>query len=228
MSETDRFDALLMNIAQTQRGIEPLLDTVFSFLRRKTDFFSGATPEVIEETILKCVRKQAILAEKDQFHKKQQEEEKRKKRLAEEALKKKKKEEADRARAAAAVPAVEPPRFEEITDEDKQAPEQKVAASGEAEKKNEGGAGSAPEEGGDEEDDGPGKVLVQLSRHLRPALIRMPFFPILQHRSAMADKPTSTCGPRRCRKRRRISRFRTARNLAKLSLISARANSRLG
>ena len=36
-----RFDGLYLNVAQTTRGIEPLLDSVFSFLRRKTDFFSG-------------------------------------------------------------------------------------------------------------------------------------------------------------------------------------------
>ena len=43
MSSTDdeRFDGLYLNVAQTTRGIEPLLDTVFSFLRRKTDFFDG-------------------------------------------------------------------------------------------------------------------------------------------------------------------------------------------
>jgi CS domain/N-terminal conserved domain of Nudc. len=43
MSYTDdeRFDGLYLNVAQTARGIEPLLDTVFSFLRRKTDFFAG-------------------------------------------------------------------------------------------------------------------------------------------------------------------------------------------
>jgi CS domain/N-terminal conserved domain of Nudc. len=40
-SDDDRFDGLYLNVAQTTRGIEPLLDTVFSFLRRKTDFFSG-------------------------------------------------------------------------------------------------------------------------------------------------------------------------------------------
>jgi len=39
--DDSRFDGMYMNVAQTARGIEPLLDTVFSFLRRKTDFFSG-------------------------------------------------------------------------------------------------------------------------------------------------------------------------------------------
>ena len=39
--DDDRFDGLFLNVAQQARGIEPLLDTVFSFLRRKTDFFSG-------------------------------------------------------------------------------------------------------------------------------------------------------------------------------------------
>jgi len=37
----EKFDGLYMNVAQSARGIEPLLDTLFSFLRRKTDFFSG-------------------------------------------------------------------------------------------------------------------------------------------------------------------------------------------
>lgn len=39
--DDERFDGLYMNVAQTTRGIEPLLDSVFSFLRRKTDFFAG-------------------------------------------------------------------------------------------------------------------------------------------------------------------------------------------
>ncbi|GLE05628.1 hypothetical protein PINS_up014666 [Pythium insidiosum] len=78
MSDDERFDGLLLNMAQSQRGIEPMLDTVFSFLRRKTDFFSGASPQVVEETVLKALRKQAAIAEKEQYHKKQQEEEKKK------------------------------------------------------------------------------------------------------------------------------------------------------
>ena len=40
-TDDDRFDGLYMNVANTTKGIEPLLDTVFSFLRRKSDFFSG-------------------------------------------------------------------------------------------------------------------------------------------------------------------------------------------
>jgi hypothetical protein len=39
--DDERFDGLYLNVAHTTKGIEPLLDTVFSFLRRKTDFFSG-------------------------------------------------------------------------------------------------------------------------------------------------------------------------------------------
>lgn len=39
--DDERFDGLYMNVAQTARVIEPLLNTVFSFLRRKTDFMAG-------------------------------------------------------------------------------------------------------------------------------------------------------------------------------------------
>ena len=37
----DRFDGLYMNVANQAHGIEPLLDSVFSFLRRRSDFFAG-------------------------------------------------------------------------------------------------------------------------------------------------------------------------------------------
>lgn len=154
MSETDRFDALLMNIAQTQRGIEPLLDTVFSFLRRKTDFFTGATPEMVEETILKCVRKQAHVAEKDQLLKKQQEEEKRRKKAAEDALKKKKKDE------AAEKAAVESSRFEEIIEDEEPKP---AAVETKQPVKKEAAVADAvvadTDKEGDEEDSGPRTLL---------------------------------------------------------------------
>ncbi|CAI5740804.1 unnamed protein product [Peronospora destructor] len=115
MSEIDRFDSMLLTITQSQRGIEPLLDTVFSFLRRKTDFFTGAEPQVIENTILKSVRKQASLVEKDKIYKKHQETKKRQKkeasRKAAELEKKQKKDQEEEVKSLS--------RFEEITEDDK-------------------------------------------------------------------------------------------------------------
>lgn len=49
----ERFDGLYLNVAQTTRGIDPLLDTVFSFLRRKTDFFNGPNGQGTEAAIAK-------------------------------------------------------------------------------------------------------------------------------------------------------------------------------
>jgi len=45
LTTDDRFDGLYLNVANTARGIEPMLDSVFSFLRRKTDFFNGPSGE---------------------------------------------------------------------------------------------------------------------------------------------------------------------------------------
>ena len=39
------FDAVLLGLAQQHQGIEPLLDSIFSFFRRKTDLFVVQTPE---------------------------------------------------------------------------------------------------------------------------------------------------------------------------------------
>ena len=72
--EDDRFDGLYMNVANTARGIEPLLDTVFSFLRRKTDFFSGPPgqssdsdigTERAKEKVLQVLNKHAALYQAD-------------------------------------------------------------------------------------------------------------------------------------------------------------------
>uniref|UniRef100_A0A7S2AZP6 Nuclear migration protein nudC n=1 Tax=Octactis speculum TaxID=3111310 RepID=A0A7S2AZP6_9STRA len=61
---------MLLAIAQQSRGIEPLLDTVFSFLRRKTDFFTGASAKQIDETVLRLVHKHSDLSERTQSEKK--------------------------------------------------------------------------------------------------------------------------------------------------------------
>ncbi len=63
-----------------------MLDNLFSFLRRKTDFYSGASQEQIEELVLKVARKQSAIYQKDEA-------EKRKQKEKEELLKKKKAEE---------------------------------------------------------------------------------------------------------------------------------------
>lgn len=67
--DDERFDGLYLQVAQTTRGIEPLLDTVFSFLRRKTDFFAGppgaenGTQAAIKK-VQEVVRKHADLYQK--------------------------------------------------------------------------------------------------------------------------------------------------------------------
>jgi hypothetical protein len=117
MSAEERFDGMLLSMAQQQHGIEPLLDTVFAFLRRKTDFFSGASSEVTEQTVLKVLRKQAALSERESGSKaaqKAKKEEEHKKRIAAQKLKqeaeKKKKREAEKKKS-------EESTIEDVTDE---------------------------------------------------------------------------------------------------------------
>lgn len=52
-TNNDTFDGLYMNVADTARGIDPMLDTVFSFLRRKTDFFGGQDGKGTERAVTK-------------------------------------------------------------------------------------------------------------------------------------------------------------------------------
>jgi hypothetical protein len=105
MTEEERYDGLFMNVAQSARGIEPLLEQLFSFLRRKTDFYSGASKEQIETIVLNAVRKQQTLADDAA-------ELKRKEKVKQE-LAKKKKEEKAKAEAAAAAAAAKTANNEE-------------------------------------------------------------------------------------------------------------------
>ena len=84
MADDDRFDGMFLTIAQQAQGIEPLLDNLFSFLRRKTDFFAGASAEKIQEIVMIAIEKQAALANKAEIDKKvAAEKEKRRKELLE-------------------------------------------------------------------------------------------------------------------------------------------------
>ena len=69
-AHAERFDELLLNIAGQCGGIEPLLDTFYSFLFRKTDFFHvmqegdrmGFPDGVAEKILLHGFRKYMQLA----------------------------------------------------------------------------------------------------------------------------------------------------------------------
>ncbi|KAH9254577.1 hypothetical protein BASA81_007334 [Batrachochytrium salamandrivorans] len=87
--QDERFDAILLGLAQqishtNGSGIDPLLDVFFSFLRRKTDFFSGADENQIKTKLATHVAKQLTLTKEDQARaqKKLREQEERKKQAA--------------------------------------------------------------------------------------------------------------------------------------------------
>jgi len=69
MLEEERFDGMLLQFAQQCQGIDPLLDTVFSFLRRKTDFFTGAADDKAKQTVLRMLEKHQSLADKTNVEK---------------------------------------------------------------------------------------------------------------------------------------------------------------
>lgn len=54
----ERFDGVLLNIAQQSGSIDAILDTFFGFLQRKTDFFTGGQDEqAAEQLVLKYYKK---------------------------------------------------------------------------------------------------------------------------------------------------------------------------
>lgn len=108
MAEDDKFDGFLLNMAtQLEGGVPELLEKLFSFLARKTDFYTGGTQGEAEKMILDKFRKfEKIALEKQAKLKAEREEEERRRQ---ERLKKKKEEE-ERMEAE--------PRIKELTDEE--------------------------------------------------------------------------------------------------------------
>eukprot|EP01116_Phalansterium_solitarium_P019710 TRINITY_DN560_c0_g4_i1.p1 TRINITY_DN560_c0_g4~~TRINITY_DN560_c0_g4_i1.p1 ORF type:complete len:335 (+),score=151.00 TRINITY_DN560_c0_g4_i1:638-1642(+) len=107
MSE-GRFDGVFLSLAQQlQGGIPELMDVYFDFLRRKTDFFTGASNEVAKDLVLKAFNKHGDRAKTEAAEKK--------KRDDEISRKQKEKREAE---AAAQKASENQPRVMEISDEE--------------------------------------------------------------------------------------------------------------
>lgn len=88
----DQYDGILLAMAEKHRGGVPdFLHTLASFLRRKTDFFVGATREEWEKMLLKVFRKECEIAEAEH-------EVKMKKRAEQQRIKEEKEEEERAAR----------------------------------------------------------------------------------------------------------------------------------
>ncbi len=88
-SEEEKFDGLFMTAVQGSQGIENFYNNLFSFMRRKTDFFTAADKS--KDIVLKPLEHHLKIfsddKKKQELLKKKQEEEKKKKE-AEEAKKK--------------------------------------------------------------------------------------------------------------------------------------------
>ncbi|EEA06778.1 CS domain-containing protein [Cryptosporidium muris RN66] len=82
----DRFDGMLLNIAQGAEGIENFLDIVFGFLLRKTDFYTAMENSEVEKVLMRHFHKFQAMADEKRLEEKQRMlkiEEERRKHMAE-------------------------------------------------------------------------------------------------------------------------------------------------
>jgi len=127
MASAEQFDGYFLHIAQQTRGIEPLLETFFSFLRRKTDFFSGGGDGAAERAVLNVLRREQAIADRESAKKKERQDKERRER---EKAARKKREAAEKAAAAEAPPAPAPSlTVEELDDEGKPVGKPSTAAA---------------------------------------------------------------------------------------------------
>jgi len=68
---SDKFDGLLLSIAQEcEGGVQEMLDVIFSFLARKTDFYTGGVDDSAEKLVMEKFRKNGASAIEEQRRKK--------------------------------------------------------------------------------------------------------------------------------------------------------------
>ncbi|XP_041354046.1 nuclear migration protein nudC-like [Gigantopelta aegis] len=111
-SDADKFDGMLLAMAQQcEGGVQELLDVIFGFLARKTDFYTGSGGSGAEALMMEKFKKYESMAreKEDQVKEERQAEERKRKELL---AKKKAKEEQAR------VSVKEEPKIKELTDEE--------------------------------------------------------------------------------------------------------------
>ncbi|CAF3852091.1 unnamed protein product, partial [Rotaria magnacalcarata] len=131
MSDTEKYDAILMNVAsQHTGGIQELLDTLFGFFARKTDLYTS--PNVTdkpEDLILKAFRKwEKVAVEK---HKKDKAERDETDRIRRDKLRRKREEEEAAKNESSRIVEVTDEEAEKIKQESAQAKAQKLATDDE-------------------------------------------------------------------------------------------------